>query len=73
MLCLCRGYGQRYRFGPIVPGFSIVGALNRINEEAPDLLLRYGGHSMAAGATLKVSDLKRFKDLLNKEAMTLFR
>ena len=54
-----------------VPGFSIVGALNRINEEAPDLLLRYGGHSMAAGATLKVSDLKRFKDLLNKEAMTL--
>ena len=54
-----------------VPGFSIVGALNRINEEAPDLLLRYGGHSMAAGATLKVSDLKRFKDLLNKDAMTL--
>lgn len=54
-----------------VPGFSIVGALNRINEEAPDLLLRYGGHSMAAGATLKVADLKRFKDLLNKEAMTL--
>ena len=54
-----------------VPGFSIVGALNRINEEAPDLLLRYGGHSMAAGATLKIADLKRFKDLLNKEAMTL--
>lgn len=54
-----------------IPGFSIVGALNRINEAAPDLLIRYGGHSMAAGATLKASDLKRFKELLNEEAMTL--
>lgn len=54
-----------------IPGFSIVGALNRINEAAPDLLIRYGGHSMAAGATLKASDLKRFKELLNEEAKTL--
>ncbi len=54
-----------------VPGFSIVGALNHINDAAPDLLLRYGGHSMAAGATLKVTQLKRFKELLNKEALIL--
>lgn len=54
-----------------IPGFSIVGALNSINKIAPELLLRYGGHSMAAGATLKVSDLKRFKELLNQEALAL--
>ena len=54
-----------------IPGFSIVGALNRINDASPGLLVRYGGHYMAAGATLKTQDLKRFKELLDKEAMTL--
>lgn len=41
-----------------VDGFSIYDAINSCN----DYLLKFGGHTMAAGFDLKVEDLKRFRE-----------
>ena len=54
-----------------IPGFSIANALNNINKTNSQLLLRFGGHAMAAGATLRACDLQEFSELLNNEALSL--
>lgn len=47
-----------------IPGFDLFGALT----ECRDLLTRWGGHAMAAGATLRLTDLERFRERLEKVA-----
>jgi single-stranded-DNA-specific exonuclease len=38
--------------GRSIPGFHLRDALDWVSKRHPDLLLRFGGHAMAAGATL---------------------
>lgn len=43
-----------------IPGFHIRDALAEIDARHPGLVLRFGGHAMAAGLSLKANDFDRF-------------
>ena len=43
-----------------VPGFHIRDALAEVDARCPNLVVRFGGHAMAAGLTLKSSNYARF-------------
>ena len=49
--------------GRSIPGLHLKDALDLIAKRAPGLLLRFGGHAMAAGATLMEADFARFHEL----------
>jgi single-stranded-DNA-specific exonuclease len=46
--------------GRSIPGFHLRDALDLVSKREPDLLAKFGGHAMAAGATLAVDDIGRF-------------
>ncbi len=48
--------------GRSIPGFHLRDALDLIAKREPDLLLKFGGHAMAAGVTLAARDVPRFAD-----------
>jgi single-stranded-DNA-specific exonuclease len=55
--------GQLKGSGRSIPGFHLRDALDLVSKREPDLLAKFGGHAMAAGATLAVdaeSGLGRF-------------
>ncbi|TAM94218.1 MAG: single-stranded-DNA-specific exonuclease RecJ [Rhodanobacteraceae bacterium] len=45
-----------------VPGFHIRDALAEVDARCPGLIVRFGGHAMAAGLTLKLADYARFAE-----------
>ena len=45
-----------------IPGFHLRDALALVDTRHPGLIVRFGGHAMAAGLTIKLDDLKRFDD-----------
>ena len=49
--------------GRSIPGLHLRDALDLVSKRAPGLLLRFGGHSMAAGATIMEADFPRFREL----------
>ncbi|MCK6412636.1 MAG: single-stranded-DNA-specific exonuclease RecJ [Azonexus sp.] len=49
--------------GRSIPGLHLRDALDLVAKRAPGLLLRFGGHAMAAGATLVEADFPRFQAL----------
>lgn len=51
-----------------VPGFSMVKILKAMDEKCPNLLSRYGGHAMAAGASIKKESLETFRQMFNEIA-----
>lgn len=48
--------------GRSIPGFNLRDALDLVAKRAPGVLLKYGGHAMAAGATLSKGSLDRFQE-----------
>ncbi len=48
--------------GRSIQGFHLRDALDRIDRRAPGLLLKYGGHAMAAGATVRAGGLAEFTE-----------
>jgi single-stranded-DNA-specific exonuclease len=54
--------------GRSIPGFHLRDALDAIAKRHPDLLLRFGGHAMAAGCTLLEDDLATFEMALQEIA-----
>jgi single-stranded-DNA-specific exonuclease len=48
--------------GRSIPGLHLRDALDLVAKRAPGLLLRFGGHAMAAGLTLRESDFARFRE-----------
>ena len=51
-----------------LPGRSIAGVhlrdvLDAISKHAPEIIIKFGGHAMAAGLTLRSGSLKTFGDL----------
>ncbi len=54
--------------GRSIPGLHLRDALDLIAKRAPGLLLRFGGHAMAAGATLREADFARFAELFERVA-----
>jgi single-stranded-DNA-specific exonuclease len=57
--------------GRSIPGLHLRDALDLVAKRAPGLLLRFGGHAMAAGATLRAEDFPRFRDLFATVAAEL--
>ncbi|NJA88622.1 single-stranded-DNA-specific exonuclease RecJ [Rhodocyclus tenuis] len=49
--------------GRSIPGLHLRDTLDLISKRAPGLLLRFGGHAAAAGATLREADFPRFREL----------
>ncbi|MDR7297760.1 single-stranded-DNA-specific exonuclease [Pelomonas aquatica] len=52
--------GQLKGSGRSIPGFHLRDALDLVSKRDPGLLAKFGGHAMAAGATLAVDDIGRF-------------
>ena len=50
--------------GRSIPGFHLRDALDLVAKREPGLLLRFGGHAMAAGCTLGEGGVERFGDAL---------
>ncbi len=46
--------------GRSVPGLHLRDALDWASKRHPDLFIAFGGHAMAAGATIRATDLERF-------------
>ncbi|MEK9713818.1 MAG: DHHA1 domain-containing protein, partial [Thalassolituus sp.] len=49
-----------------IPGLHIRDALDQVDRRIPGVLLKFGGHAMAAGMSLKASDLERFSTAFNE-------
>ncbi|MBC3928538.1 single-stranded-DNA-specific exonuclease RecJ [Undibacterium sp. CY21W] len=47
--------------GRSIPGFHLRDALDLVSKHAPTLIQKFGGHSMAAGLTLRHDDLPAFQ------------
>ncbi|MFX5595043.1 DHHA1 domain-containing protein, partial [Acinetobacter baumannii] len=45
-----------------IPGFHLRDALDLVSKRHPGLLVKFGGHAMAAGLTLRAGDFERFMD-----------
>ena len=54
--------GQIKGSGRSIPGLHLRDALDLMSKRAPGLLLRFGGHAMAAGVTIMEADFARFSD-----------
>ncbi|MGE5386924.1 MAG: single-stranded-DNA-specific exonuclease RecJ [Betaproteobacteria bacterium] len=52
--------------GRSIPGLHLRDALDLVAKRAPGLLLRFGGHAMAAGLTLREADFLRFRALFSE-------
>jgi len=54
--------------GRSIPGFHLRDALDLVSKRQPGVLLRFGGHAMAAGCTLAEADWPRFAQALQQVA-----
>jgi len=54
--------------GRSIPGFHLRDALDLVAKRAPGVLLRFGGHAMAAGCTVAEEHLDLFEETLNQVA-----
>lgn len=57
--------------GRSIHGFHLRDALDLIAKRHNNLLLRFGGHAMAAGCTIGASDIKKFELVFNAIAQEL--
>ena len=53
--------GQIKGSGRSIPGLHLRDALDLVSKQMPDLILKFGGHAMAAGLTVRTSDFERFR------------
>jgi single-stranded-DNA-specific exonuclease len=53
--------GQIKGSGRSIPGFHLRDALDLVSKQKPGLILKFGGHAMAAGLTLAAKDFSQFQ------------
>ncbi len=51
-----------------IAGLHIRDLLEHISSQHPDLILKFGGHAMAAGLSIKAQDFQKFQQLFNQVA-----
>ena len=51
-----------------IPGLHIRDLLEHIDSQHPELIVKFGGHAMAAGLSIKHSDFDRFQQVFNELA-----
>ncbi|MEI7531455.1 MAG: single-stranded-DNA-specific exonuclease RecJ [Betaproteobacteria bacterium] len=54
--------------GRSISGFHLRDALDLISKKYPDLILKFGGHSMAAGLSISSSEFEQFKSAFEEVA-----
>ena len=54
-----------------IPGLHIRDLLEQIESQHPNLIIKFGGHAMAAGLSIKRKDLEKFQLVFNELASTL--
>ena len=54
--------------GRSIPGLHLRDALDLVAKRAPGLLIRFGGHAMAAGVTVNAENFEKFRDLFAQVA-----
>ncbi|MDP5239949.1 single-stranded-DNA-specific exonuclease RecJ [Uliginosibacterium sp. 31-16] len=57
------GDGEIKGSGRSIPALHLRDALDLITKRHPDLILKFGGHAMAAGLTIHERDFKRFRQI----------
>jgi len=57
--------------GRSIPGFHLRDALDLVSKQHPGLLLKFGGHAMAAGLTIKGCDVALFTQAFESVGQTL--
>ena len=57
--------------GRSLTGFHLRDALDLVSKREPGLILKFGGHAMAAGLTIRKSDFEKFDALFQKVASEL--
>ena len=57
--------------GRSIPSLHLRDALDLVSKLHPDLILRFGGHSMAAGLTILEQDYPRFRDAFEEVVQSL--
>ncbi len=57
--------------GRSIPGVNLRDALDLLSKRYPDLLLRFGGHAMAAGITIRRDDVEAFASAFDKTVRSL--
>ncbi|MAR92104.1 MAG: single-stranded-DNA-specific exonuclease RecJ [Pseudomonadales bacterium] len=67
------GEGELKGSARSIPGFHIRDALDAVASRHPGLIVKFGGHAMAAGLSLKAADLQRFRQAFDGEARRLLR
>jgi len=55
--------GELKGSGRSIPGLHLRDALDLVTKRAPGLILKFGGHAMAAGLTINEDDLARFEQI----------
>jgi single-stranded-DNA-specific exonuclease len=61
-IAFARGHeGEIKGSGRSIPGLHLRDALDRVSKREPGLIIRFGGHAMAAGLTLREIDIDRFR------------
>ena len=66
-----QAYGKSHELkgsGRSIPGFHLRDALDLVAKRHPGVLLRFGGHAMAAGCTLDEEHLATFEEALQQVA-----
>lgn len=57
--------------GRSIPGIHLRDALDRVSKLSPGLILKFGGHAMAAGLTIRKDAFDEFKELFTRAVKEL--
>ncbi len=67
------GDGELKGSGRSIQGFHMRDAFAAIDAKHPGLMLKFGGHAMAAGLSLRIQDIDRFTSAFNAEAKRVLK
>jgi single-stranded-DNA-specific exonuclease len=63
--------GELKGSGRSIAGLHLRDALDLVSKRHPDLILRFGGHAMAAGLTIRETEYARFQAVFEEVVQTL--
>lgn len=63
--------GQVKGSGRSIPGFNLKDALDQVDKACQGLMVKFGGHAMAAGVTLRAGGFEEFRDAFEAQAQAL--
>ena len=57
--------------GRSIPGLHLRDALDLVTKQSPDLIVKFGGHAMAAGLSIRMQDFARFQQAFEQVVQRL--